>query len=261
MSFLQRLGFRRDPREAALRQQVTALQSALAKCKGVAGRWRRMRGGAFAAVAVVMLPLGFTLGVYREPLGRGIADLLPAGFARTADDADAGYAAYEKGNYAAALRLLRPLAEQGDARAQSAIALMYYQGNGVPRSDSEALQWFRRAAERGNARAQFNLGVMYSEAQGVPQDQAVAAKWYRLAAEQNYPQAQYNLGLWYAQDEGGSPDYVAAHMWFNLAAVRFPPADAQNRNRAIRNRDAVASKMTADQVALAQNLAREWKPK
>ena len=102
---------------------------------------------------------------------------------------------------------------------------------------------------------------MYSEGQGVPQDHAEAAKWYRPAADQGYAPAQYNLGLWYGRGEGGSPDYVNAHMWFNLAASRFPAAERQNRSEAIRNRELVAGKMTSEQIAQAQKLAREWKPK
>jgi uncharacterized protein len=176
-------------------------------------------------------------------------------------DTNAGYAAYEKGNYESALKLLRPLAENGDARAQSTVGLLYYRGRGVQKDDAEALKWFRLAADRGDAIAEFNLGVMYAEGQGVPQDNDEAAKWYRLAADQGNPQAQYNLGLWYAQGDGGSPDNVRAHMWFNLAAAHFPASDSRNRGAAANSRDAVASNLTSDQIAEAQRLAREWKPK
>jgi TPR repeat protein len=168
-----------------------------------------------------MLATGYVLGFYHEPIGRTVAHVV---FRHARSDADAGYAAYQKGNYETALRLLRPLAESGDTRAQ------------------------------------FNLGVMYSEGQGVPQDYAEAAKWYRLSAEQGYAQAQYNLGLWYAQGEGGPRDDVQAHMWFNLAAARFPPSDILSRSAAIKNRDTLASRMTPDQIAQAQRLAREWQP-
>ena len=54
-------------------------------------------------------------------------------------------------------------------------------------------------------------------------------------------------------------DYVQAHMWFNLAASRLPPGT--NRDKAVKNRDIVAAKMTPAQIAEAQRLAREWKPK
>ncbi len=54
-------------------------------------------------------------------------------------------------------------------------------------------------------------------------------------------------------------DYVQAHMWFNLAASRFPPGE--HRDKAVKNRDIVAKKMTPAQISEAQKLAREWRPK
>ncbi len=133
-----------------------------------------------------------------------------------------GVAAYERGDYATALRLMRPLAEQGDAAAQSNLGVMYDTGQGVPQDDAEAVKWFRLAAEQGDATAQYNLGVMYGKGQGVPQD------------------------------------YVQAYMWFDLAAARFSASEAEG---AVKGRDFVASKMTPAQIAEAQRLAREWKPK
>jgi hypothetical protein len=53
-------------------------------------------------------------------------------------------------------------------------------------------------------------------------------------------------------------DYVQAHMWFNLAASRAP---ASERDEAIKMRNIAASRMTPAQIAEAQKLAREWKPK
>jgi hypothetical protein len=50
-------------------------------------------------------------------------------------------------------------------------------------------------------------------------------------------------------------------MWFNLAAGRFLASETENRETAVRNRDRVGAKMTAAQIAEAQRLAREWKPK
>ena len=97
-------------------------------------------------------------------------------------DFQAGVEAYDRGDYATALKEWRPLAEEGDAASQA------------------------------------NLGAMYDEGQGVPQD------------------------------------YVQAHLWFNLAA-------AQGIKKARNNRDVVAKEMTPAEVAEAQRLAREWKPK
>ncbi|MFZ2168120.1 MAG: tetratricopeptide repeat protein, partial [Methylococcaceae bacterium] len=47
---------------------------------------------------------------------------------------------------------------------------------------NQAVAWYRKAAEQGHAKAQFNLGVMYKKGQGVPQDYAQAYMWLNLAA-------------------------------------------------------------------------------
>src|SRR3990172_7650549 len=81
-------------------------------------------------------------------------------------------AAYELGDYATALRLMRPLAEQGDALAQYNLGVMYENGQGVPQDYAEAVKWYRKAADQGVALAQSNLGFAYANGQGVPQDGA-----------------------------------------------------------------------------------------
>jgi len=68
-----------------------------------------------------------------------------------------GMASYNRGDYVPAIRLFRPLAEQGNAKAQSALGLMYRRGQGVARSSVRAFLWFSRAAARGDARAKAEL--------------------------------------------------------------------------------------------------------
>ena len=164
--------------------------------------------GKFAGLALIAaLCVGLTLGL-TAPAWAGL---------------DEAVAAYQRGDYATALREWRSLAEQGDAGAQS------------------------------------NLGIMYDNGQGVTQDYAEAVKWYRKAAEQGNAGAQNNLGLMYDQGQGVSQDYAQAHMWFNLAASRLPPGE--DRDAAVNNRDIVAKRMTPAQISEAQKLSREWRPK
>ena len=94
-----------------------------------------------------------------------------------AADFQTGIEAFERGDYAAALREWRPLAEQGDAKAQYALGLMYDEGMGVPEDDAEAAEWFRKAAEQGLAEAQYTLGFMYANGKGVPKDSVEAVRW------------------------------------------------------------------------------------
>ena len=86
-------------------------------------------------------------------------------------DAQKGYDAIKRGDYATALRILKPLAEQGDALAQTVLGAMYAEGEGVPQNYKTAVKWYTLAAEQGFASAQYNLGVMYQFGTGVPQKQ------------------------------------------------------------------------------------------
>ena len=71
----------------------------------------------------------------------------------TAGPVDDGEAAYQRGNYASALRLWRPAAERGNARAQFNLGIMYNNGNGVPKDYATAHKWFSRAAAQGDETA------------------------------------------------------------------------------------------------------------
>ncbi len=197
----------------------------------------------FAGLALIAaLCGGFTLGL-KAPAWAGF---------------DEATAAYQRGDYATALREWRPLAEQGVADAQYNLGVMYGEGLGVPQDYAEAVGWWRKAAEQGNAKAQYNLGLMYRKGQGVPQDDARAVKWFRKAAEQGIAGAQRNVGVMYSQGRGVSQDYVQGYMWADLAVSSYPPG--MKRDGAVKNRDIVAKVMTPAQISEAQKLAREWKP-
>jgi uncharacterized protein len=106
-----------------------------------------------------------------------------------------GLDAARRADYGTVVRLWRPLAELGDVRAQSNLALIYYSGRGVSQDYVVAASWYHKAADQGDAAAQSNLGLMYSNGRGVPQD------------------------------------YVSAHMWFSLAAARGDKGAERNRDR------------------------------
>ncbi len=206
-----------------------------------------------------------------------------AAVARPLEDANA---ALQRGDYAAAFSLARPLADRGIAVAQLVLGVMYGGGHGVPKNDAEAANWLHKAADQGRPEAQTILGVMYVKGQGVPQNDAKAAKWFRKAADQDHAAAQSNLGLmhargqgvaqngaeaakWfrkaadnglveaqtilglmYVKGQGVAQNYILAHMWFNLPA-------AQGDAGALVNRDHLARMMTPAQIAEAQRLAQD----
>jgi len=132
----------------------------------------------------------------------------------------------------------------------------YQKGFGAyDRGDYEtALKEFRPLAEQGLSQAQYNLGLMYAEGEGVAQDYQEAVRWYRLAAEQDHASGQFSLGAMYIAGHGVPKDYVLAHMWMNMAA-------AKGVKKAGKGRDFLEILMTPAQLAEAQRLAREWRPK
>ena len=75
-----------------------------------------------------------------------------------AGDLEKGLDAYNKKHYKEALKLLNPLAIQGNPKAQNNIGDMYYYGEGVKKNFKEAVKWYQKAAEQGNSDAQYNLG-------------------------------------------------------------------------------------------------------
>ena len=106
--------------------------------------------------------------------------LLPVG--ALAQDYNKGWDAYDAGDYQAALTEWRPLAEQGNALAQTNLGWMYENGNGVPQDYAEAVKWYRLAVEQGDAMAQNNLGWMYENGNGVLQSNVMAHMWYNIAS-------------------------------------------------------------------------------
>ena len=121
----------------------------------------------------------------------------------------------------------------------------------------ETTDELRALAQQGDVVAQLILAGNYNFGQGVPQDYVEAVLWFRLAADQGYALAQLNLGTSYANGQGVPQDHVEAHMWFNLAAAQ---SSGEDRDQTVESRDAVAERMTPDQIAEAQRRAREWTP-
>ena len=208
-----------------------------------------------------------------------------------------GADAFNRGKFTNALKVLKPLAEQGDATAQKNLGLMYKNGIGVPKDYKLAVKWFRKSAEQGFARAQFNMGSMYGDGYGVPQDYELAVEWYRKSVEQGNANAQTNLGLMYETGQGVPKDYELALKWYRKAVKWYRKsadqgyANAQKRlgcmydkgkgvlkdyvlaymwfnisatngNESGREyRDIMEEKMTPEHIGHAQQLTREWMEK
>ena len=85
--------------------------------------------------------------------------------------------AYGRGDYGAAWKEWKPLADQGDVKSQYGMGLLYVTGRGVQLDYAEGLSWFRKAAEQGNAKAQFMVGLMHARGRGVTPNLERAVEW------------------------------------------------------------------------------------
>ena len=166
-------------------------------------------------------------------------------------DFQKGLDAAQRGDYTTALKEWTSLAEQGDAKAQFNLGIMYERGQGVLQDYKTAVKWYALSSEQGDALAQYNLGVMYENGRGVPQDHKAAFKWYTLSAEQGYAKAQYNLGVMYALGQGVIADKVYAHMWGNILNSNGHKDGKKIMDYLLKQG------MTPSQVEKAQDLARE----
>ena len=116
-----------------------------------------------------------------------------------------------------------------------------------------AVKEWRPLADGGDAVAQYNLGLLYLDGHGVPQSPMEASNWFRRAAEQDYTAAQHNLGAMYASGQGVKKDFVQAYKWLNICA-------AKGNTGCVSQRDLIAKKLKAGQIAEGQRLATEFKP-
>lgn len=212
---------------------------------------------------------------------------------------DDGLAAYKKGDWATAYKILKPIAEtdtsqsavaqqrlglltehgrgtakdpaqaakwyqkaadQGDTVAQGHLGRLYRLGAGVPRDATQAAKWSIKAATQGNAAAQANLGYMSLEGLGLPADAAAAGGWFKRAAEQGDASAEFGLATLCEAGRGVPKDVVQAHKWYALASVDDGEYDEELFARAKKAKEALAAKMTPAQIAQAEQLVADFQP-
>ncbi|MBE9538523.1 MAG: caspase family protein [Proteobacteria bacterium] len=92
------------------------------------------------------------------------------------------YVSYDRADYATALRIWLPMAQAGDAVAQTYVGEIYEKGLGLTADYTLAAQWYDKASEQGDSRAKINLGHLYEKGLGVKQDQETALNLYRSAS-------------------------------------------------------------------------------
>lgn len=130
--------------------------------------------------------------------------------------------AYRRQDYNAAFSAFRPLAEAGDPRAQTVIALMYKFGESVRPDVVEAFGWYMHAAEQGYAPAQYNVGLMLAEGAGVPRDREAAINWLQQAADNGYSRANDELAQLAPGVRAAPTDSDELKEWSQAWDLRLP---------------------------------------
>ena len=159
-------------------------------------------------------------------------------------DSQAGFDAYNKGDYATSLKIYIAAAEQGDIMAQFTLAQIYtnprrYKKHGVTIDYKEAAKWYRLAAEQGEDIAQFNLGRMYKKGQGVTRNLVIAHMWFNTATFNNFE-------VW-------TPS-MSLVKYKNLSEEDFMKNWRKMKKKEV---ERLESEMTSEQIAEAKELARE----
>jgi uncharacterized protein len=180
-------------------------------------------------------------------------------------------------------------AATGDAESQIHMAQMYRHGKGVPTNIQEAITWYTRAFDGGFAEAGYHLGRLYTQGSaieknlekgvhwhtkaaqaghvpamvalgnllargaGIEKDLSAAAIWYGKAARLKNAGAQFVYGLMLRDGRGITADRIAAYIWMGRAIDNNLPEE--NRNIAIKARQAVLKSMSPDERIRAQAVA------
>ena len=146
-----------------------------------------------------------------------------------ADDLQDGKEAFLNGargnirDYEKAFRLLKPYADEGNAKAQNIIGQLYQYGLGVKQDLPKAVILHKLSAEQGDKYSQYSLGQLYQNGQGVKQDYIESARMYKLSAEQGHRISQYHLGQIYQNGQGVKQDYLKAIKWILQASKNGVP--------------------------------------
>ncbi|CAG1021229.1 Sel1-repeat-containing protein YbeT [Patescibacteria group bacterium] len=142
-------------------------------------------------------------------------------------DFNQGVAAYQQGDYAAALKTWQKIAKQKPSKrvsadeireAQYSLGLLYLQGQGVMQNYKETEKWLLLAANKGHSEAQSKLGNVYLTGLLGQSDTKKARFWFEKSALQGNVDGQYNLGVLYLDGVGVAKDVNLAKKWLSAAA-------------------------------------------
>ena len=161
-------------------------------------------------------------------------------------DVRAGIEQWRAGNYEAAIREWRPLAERGDTDAQFNLGQAYRLGRGVAADPRTSNMWFERAARQGHAQAESNLALALF--QGGERERAIP--FLQRAAERGDRRAQYFLGTAHFNGDLVPRDWPRAYALMRRAADQNLPQAAQSLIEMERH-------LSAEDVSRGRQLAQQ----
>ncbi|WP_439534075.1 SPOR domain-containing protein [Polymorphobacter sp.] len=166
------------------------------------------------------------IGIAGPATGQGTAPAAPAAAVLTPSISN-GVRLWQRGEWAAAVRMWQPFADGGNPDAMYNIGQARKLGRGLPRDEVQARAWFRRAAERGHRPAQANLGILLFQLGEKPE----ALRWLKTAADAGEPRAQYVYGVASWNGDGVARSLTIAYAYLARAADQGLEEAASALNR------------------------------
>ena len=127
-----------------------------------------------------------------------------------------GIAAWQRSDYAEAVAIWRPLADQGDADAAFNLGQAYRLGRGVKVDLAQAQSWLEKAANAGHLDGQTTLGLLLFDSGNRP----AALRWLKQAAQRGEPRAMLVYGTALFNGDGVQRDTLLAYAYVSRAAAQ-----------------------------------------
>nr|WP_321445165.1 hypothetical protein [uncultured Cohaesibacter sp.] len=133
---------------------------------------------------------------------------------------------HKAGKFRKAVEATRKGAELGSGHSMAFLAVMYQQGQAVPKDQSKALEWFEKAAAAGNPAAMVFAAALYRDGTGTAQDYSKAAAYYQQAADLEVAEAMTSLAVFLDRGQGVEKDADEAARYF-LKALKAKDVEAR----------------------------------
>lgn len=178
-----------------------------------------------------------------------------------ADDFETALEAAQRGDYAVAYCIWRPLAEGGHVPSQYHLGWMYANGEGLVLNEEEAVRWWRPAADKGHTEAQFRMAMAYLYGEGVEKDHARAIDWLLVVARKGDQDARSLLFRLAADGNVAALSLLRRLLkggWEGLGDLRKVGVDRGNLRARPSTQSKVVTVVTQGQALVAWGGSGDW---